>query len=161
MSTRESFDYLKPTSRLNVRDALEQANFDVVFWPKEKPAHPRFCYRWAFVQPGHAVALMIWYTQLQQGPEDIRVNLNVRDVWKRRPSLRRKCQDFEDAVAQSRSKKLPVRVIINAGTMGIDRGSSSQVKLRMLDPCRWRADSFDPYTGDMVLVRENSENLEE
>src|SRR5258705_10917656 len=58
---------LKPTEKLHVIDLVRAAGVDVSDWanfkggPKRAAMNPKYCYEWAFEQPGKVVVLNIWH----------------------------------------------------------------------------------------------------
>ena len=68
----ESSIVLKPRKRQRVIDLVQQSGVDVSDWANyanghENPgANPKYCYEWAFVEPGVTVVLNLWYDNLRE-----------------------------------------------------------------------------------------------
>lgn len=62
---------LRPTSKANVIDLVAAAGVDVSDWANFKggsakaAVNPRYCYEWAFEQPGKVAALNLWYEEME------------------------------------------------------------------------------------------------
>jgi hypothetical protein len=62
---------LRPSSRRRVIDLVRDAGIDVSDWAnygngrKPAAANPKYCYEWAFVEPGKVVVLNLWYADLR------------------------------------------------------------------------------------------------
>ncbi len=149
---------LQPRSRGLVRDLVGSAGIDVSDW--RTASDPRYCYEWAFVQPGEVIVLNLWYELLREEDGTIFQELNLRKSARDLKAAGHSSVQIRRAVAVDEAMRigfeqtLPVRVIINDGdrrTEGIRR--ASRVKTRRLDTSVWHVGAYDFVSGDAVIVR--------
>ena len=149
---------LQPRSRELVRDLVGSAGIDVSDW--RTASDPRYCYEWAFVQPGEVIVLNLWYELLREEDGTIFQELNLRKSARDLKAAGHSSVQIRRAVAVDEAMRigfeqtLPVRVIINDGdrrTEGIRR--ASRVKTRRLDTSVWHVGAYDFVSGDAVIVR--------
>ncbi len=82
---------LRPVEKRRVFDLVKEAGLDVSDWanfsrgPKWTAANPKYCYEWAFVEPGRVVILSLWHAQLQERRGTITWSRNLRDWIQRHP----------------------------------------------------------------------------
>jgi 5-methylcytosine-specific restriction protein A len=159
---------LKPTSRQLVMDLVRDAGLDVSDWQnfrggKERAAsNPKYCYEWAFVQPGASVVLNLWYENMRVGTSRIFQRLNLRrrasalakspsaTVWKARASK------VDQAIQIAYRQRSPIRVIVCDGKMRPSDDPSakaSQVQRRLLDPLSWAVTAYEWSSGECTLER--------
>jgi 5-methylcytosine-specific restriction enzyme A len=159
---------LKPTDKTRVIDLVEEAGLDVSDWantsrgPKWAAANPKYCYEWSFTKPGEIVVLNLWHAALREKNGNVTWSQNVRG-WFRDPSLRgaksiwrKRAETFDQAVQEAARGDLPIRAIINDGTMRDSKdpkAKASQVQRRLLDPLPWAVTSYDWSTGRCTLTR--------
>jgi 5-methylcytosine-specific restriction protein A len=159
---------LKPSASARVIDLVAAAGHDVSDWknfkgglPKEG-SNPKYCYEWAFVQPGRAVVLNLWYKDLQITDGNIVQCLNYRQHTLKLPQVAahgtwvKRAKAIDDAFALAANQALPVRVIVCDGKRRDvinNPEKSSSVSRRMLDPIPWSVTSYDPATGDCTITR--------
>ncbi len=156
---------LKPTSQRRVIDLVRQAGVDVSDWSNyehgaSKPgANPKYCYEWAFVQPGTLVVLNLWYESMVEVNGAIEQHFNFRGTTaqKEKSGTRRaRRRRMEEAVALAYRLGLPVRVIVLDGIrrpVEETKGKPSRVAARLLDPVPWAVTTYNDNTGEFVLRR--------
>lgn len=158
---------LRPTARRRVMDLLQEAGADVSDWAnygdgsKPPAANPKYCYEWSFVEP-RFVVLNVWFDDLFESDGTVSLSGNLREsaeiysepggkaVWRNRATR------FDQAVALAARKQLPIRAIICEGSRrrrDDPEQRASKVKGRVLDPKPWAVQTYDPATGNFVLVR--------
>lgn len=174
-------EQLRPVTKTNVIDLLEQVGHDVSPWsykeggvPVTTPAaNPSYCYEWAFGSEKEGVVLCVWHQSLKPVGERIEYRENLRSLGDRlsevaaasgrSPTDRNRARQqaarayrFDSLVRIAFNRLLPVRFIINDGNQA-DRDKlgegSSHVWKRALDDERWFVHEYDERTGDAVLVR--------
>ena len=65
-------DEMRPRSKELVMDLVRESGVDVSDWSKysggiqRASTNPKYCYEWAFVQPGQVVILNLWFEQLRE-----------------------------------------------------------------------------------------------
>jgi len=164
MRTFSTLDSLKPKQKQLVIEAAEAAGFNTTEW-KNSPtgaANPAYCYKWSFVQPGKVVVLNLWYRDFNENGKRIEYHLNPkRDAartphtaagrtWKSRASALN--ADIQFAIKQ----ELPIRVIVCDGKrrdVNELNPKASRVTARELDAEPWHVETYNPETGDYLLVR--------
>src|SRR2546428_13548293 len=117
---------LRPLERRRVFDLVREAGLDVGAWgnfsrgPKWAAANPKYCYEWAFVEPGRVVILNLWHAQLHENERTGTVTWseNLR-AWVRRhsdrtitPVWRKRAEAFDSAVREAAQDGLPIRIIV-------------------------------------------------
>jgi hypothetical protein len=159
---------LRPLRKHLVFDLVEEAGFDTTDWidsfssPTGYKANPKYCYEWAFVQPGRLIILNLWHPRMieEDGRIVTRSNFRSDAEFHRNMSGKRQWEEratrLDDAIQTALRDNLPVRVIILDGTMrekeNLDSAPSS-VKFRELDPEPWTITGYDWATGDFELTR--------
>jgi 5-methylcytosine-specific restriction protein A len=149
---------IKPRRRSLVIELVRDAGVDVTDWanfrggPTRAAMNPKYCYEWAFVEPGKVVVLSLWFESMRTQGLKIYQELNMRRradasakasgaaMWRTR-SLR-----FDGAVRTAYEQQLPIRVIVCDGQMrptGDEEASASKVEKRMLDPVPWAVAAYD------------------
>jgi len=149
---------LRPRARELVRDLVGSAGIDVSDW--RTASDPRYCYEWAFVQPGEVIVLNLWYELLREEGGTIFQELNLRKTARDLRAAGHSAVQIRRAVAVDEAMRvgfeqtLPVRIIINDGdrrTEGIRK--ASRVKARRLDTSVWHVGAYDFVSGHAVIVR--------
>lgn len=149
---------LRPRSRELVRDLVGSAGIDVSDW--RTASDPRYCYEWAFIQPGEVIVLNLWFELLREVGGTIFQELNLRKSARDLKAAGHSSVQIRRAVAVDEAMRigfeqtLPVRVIINDGDRrkeGIRK--ASRVKARRLDTSVWHIGAYDFVSGDAVVVR--------
>jgi 5-methylcytosine-specific restriction enzyme A len=145
---------LKPKTKPRLMDLVKEAGVNVREWEKSAPgaANPKFCYEWAFTEPGKVVVLTVWHDGMKKRGGKIWCRSSppssVQSVHTRR------WQSLLKAVRESYSKKIPIRVVISIGTRNPEYGTA-QVHYRSLDPVLWWVTQFHENRGTYTLVRGN------
>lgn len=156
-----------PHSKHKVIDLVREAGLDVSDWSNSRrgeegaSTNPKYCYEWAFAEPGALAVLNLWHAELIERDgavfrignfreDSARNRQHGRGVWAAR-ALR-----CDEALRLARVENLRVRVILNAGTkrqQGDPNARASVVTLRELDPASWVLAQYDDATGNFVLRR--------
>lgn len=80
---------LLPTQKPRLIDLLANAGVDVSDWKnfaggeRRAASNPKYCYEWAFIQPGKVVVLNLWYADLIEENGSIVQRLNYRELAKK------------------------------------------------------------------------------
>ncbi len=159
---------IAPKVKRNVMDLVAEAGLDVSQWSSYRgapAANPKYCYEWAFLQPGIGVVLNLWHPRCELDGEQIvqRNNLRVEEqayLRMKRPIWARRARRIDEAVGEAIRSKLPVRVILLDGSMRDVRDSEAgpaSITKRDLDPEFWTVREYDTATGAHVLVRGGTE----
>lgn len=159
---------LAPVKRELVIDLAAKAGIDASDWGdfkggKEKASvNPKYCYEWAFVEPGKVVVINLWHKALIEDGDLIYQKINMRQrsaqpvnssseaVWKRR------AEKFDKALQFALSERLPIRAVLCDGKMrdpNDPHAKASSVTKRMLDPAPWAITSYDQTTGEFIVTR--------
>ena len=156
---------LKPTRLQRVIDLVSQAGVNVTDWAnyangKNNPgANPKYCYEWAFVEPGTLVVLNLWYDNMLEVNGEVEQHFSFRGSAAReekngtRKARRRR---MEEAIALAYQSGLPIRVIVLNGkhrAPGDSTARPSTVSARLLDPVAWAVTANNIATGEVVLRR--------
>lgn len=160
---------IKPTERHRVMDLVQEAGVDVSDWanfregarPDRAASNPRYCYEWAFIEPGKVVVLNLWHVEMQQQDGAIFHSANIRrfgvDMGAMgRPNLEMRAARLDLALQTAVRARLPVRVIVLDGDIRDaenPESEASRVQNRFLDPEPWSVTSYDWITGDSTLTR--------
>ncbi|PWE16449.1 HNH endonuclease [Marinicauda salina] len=150
-------------------DAVAEAGVDVSDWgnyakgPTYAAANPKYCYEWAFVEPGKVVVLNLWFQKCEIENDRIiqrnnfRVDaLHFRQKKRPVPQWAARVDRLDDAVRTAAFGGVPLRVVFVDGQMqdaaDPDDGAS-KVTRRDLDPEPWRILFYDDETGEHVIER--------
>lgn len=169
-SSAQTLESLRPTRKDQVLDLVRRAGHDVSDWSASSSrgaagasTNPKYCYEWAFVEPGTGIVLNLWHQALSVTPAgDIVHRENFRvdaDVLARRvpgSARARRARRLVDALETAAREKLTIRVILNDGRrrdLSNPDSPASSVTKRELDPEPWRIVSYDWATGEHVLRR--------
>ena len=63
---------LKPIAKARVIDLVEAAGVDISDWSDFKggtaraAVNPKYCYEWAFIEPGKLVVLNLWWDNIRE-----------------------------------------------------------------------------------------------
>ena len=159
---------LKPTEKRRVIDLVEAAGVDVSDWSnvkggsKRAAVNPKYCYDWAFVQPGKVVVLNLWHGQMRPRRGTIVVDLDFRRYAQKRAQgkgravWRQRSARMDNAIRVAFTHGLPVRVVVIDGTRrswNDANARASSVARRELDPDRWSVTAYDSRTGQGLLMR--------
>ncbi len=160
-------DELRPHTRLRVYDLVQEAGVDVSAWAemkggaKKAASNPKYCYEWAFVQPGKVVVLNFWHDTLEMRDGRIVKDLNMRARAQKRRSEGisvwvGRAERMDTALRTALQDHLPVRVIVLDREMpdGIDgEDTASQASGRLLDPEPWAVTAYNWDTGACTVTR--------
>jgi 5-methylcytosine-specific restriction protein A len=169
-----TIDDLRPQQSARVIDLVAAAGHDVNDWKNFKgglakeASNPKYCYEWAFTQPGKAVVLNLWHEDLKEVNGKVFQHLNYRafaarlhktaaqGIWAKRSLA------MDAAFNLAATLALPVRVIICDGarrdvSMNPERASS--VLKRMIDPVPWAVTNYDSTSGECILTRGQAPHL--
>lgn len=161
---------LHPTKSRRIIDLVRQAGVDVTDWgnyaggPARAATNPKYCYEWAFVQPGRVVVLNLWHRNIRERRGVITFQDNFRASAVRHARLRtasskvraKRAANFDEAVKTAAAQKVPVRVAICEGRMRKrtdPKARVSKVTARMLDPVPWAVTTYHSPTGEFTLTR--------
>lgn len=156
---------LRPTRKHKVFDLVEEAGFDTSDWIASArrcavKANPKYCYEWAFVEPGKVAILNLWWDMFEEQPDGSIVHRhNFRaDASGNagKPTWVKRATALDEAVQQVHRKGIQLRVVINDGIKrkrGDPSSKPSRVMARHLDPRSWQVAAYDPVTGDHLLRR--------
>ena len=171
---------LRPKVKHAVRELVEAAGIDVSDWAIDRngvainnPNQNIYrSFKWSFGGSGEPIALCIWHEDIDwtSSPPTLTGNTKSQqddlnaladkaistDVRSRLGIKIRRTRDFQNAIYEAYSKRLPVRIILVEGkhTDIIDAATdSSKVSFRELDAVPWYPHAFDPYTGSFRIVR--------
>lgn len=145
---------IEPKQKPNVIDLVKSAGIDVSDWANcntHASRNPKYCYRWAFVEPGKVVLLNLWYDHMEEKRGGILMrNLNMRrhadNVSEPNKS---RALEFDEAIKTALRHKLPVRVMILHRKKPTDETASR----RALDTQSWTITDYDWKTGECTLTR--------
>lgn len=166
--TPSTLHELEPKAKHRVMDLVRAAGIDVRDWgnykrgPKYASTNPKYCYEWAFVEPGRIVVVNLWYGRLQVRRRVIFTEFNSRESIRKHSSVpghgvwRARAEKLHSAIREAIEHNLPIRAIINEGTMRSSGGTTakaSHVDYRLLDPFPWMVQSYDVKTGKYTLAR--------
>lgn len=157
---------IRPLERRRVMDLVAEAGVDVSDWANFKggaanaATNPRYCFEWAFVEPGVVVVLNIWFAKMQLIDGEICQELNLRreSLEATNPVWRRRAQRFDAAVQKAWRDKLPLRIIVCDGMAreGPDAEEAGRVQHRLLDPEPWSVTAYDWMSGACRISRSTS-----
>jgi len=157
-------DEIKPKERQRVFDLVRLAGVDVTDWSNYKSginkpaANPKYCYEWAFVEPGKLVVLNLWYDSMREVGGNIEHVLNFTEAaWTETNPIRKFRRDnMEKAVSIAYRTGLPIRIIVLDGVHQkslVTPDKPNKPKARLLDPSPWAVVNFNENTGDYLFRR--------
>lgn len=156
---------LQPTRKDHVFDLARAAGIDTSDWiassndPRGYKANPKYCYEWAFVEPGAVVVLNLWHDAMREENGLIVQRNNFRADARDnagKPTWVRRATKLDRTLQIALRDNLPVRVIINHGLMrykGDPRGDPSRVTARQLDPEPSTISEYNWDTGEHAITR--------
>lgn len=159
---------IRPRAKELVFDLVDAAGFDTADWiassndPRGPKANPKYCYEWAFLQPGKLVILNLWHRNMVEENghiiqrENFRSDAEFHKRVSRKSSWANRAARLDNFIQIALRDNLPVRVIINDGTMRDKRvvdSKPSHVTARELDPQPWAITGYDWATGAHELTR--------
>jgi hypothetical protein len=160
-----SLEALRPTRKDKVFDLVEEAGFDTADWIASAhncpvKANPKYCYEWAFVEPGKVAILNLWWDMFEEEPDgsivhrhNFRADANG-NIGK--PTWVTRATRLDQAVQSAAIAGLELRVIINDGrkrNRGDPHSRPSRVTARQLDPEPWTVTYYNRATGAHVITR--------
>jgi hypothetical protein len=143
-----------------IMDLVADAGIDVSAWgdfkggPSKARANPKYCYEWAFVDPGRAVVVTLWFGGLKPSTDgwiEQRFNLKTANLIERSSVRKARRDRLFGALLCAFRGALPVRVIVVDGKQGELGKSSSIVTLRKLDSVPWAVSAISE--GGEILLR--------
>lgn len=155
---------IAPKVKRNVMDLVADAGLDVRDWSSYRgapAANPKYCYEWAFMEPGVGVVLNLWHRRCEQDGARIIQRNNLRAdeqtyTSMKRPIWAKRARRIDQAIQAAIRGKLPIRIILLDGDMrdvGDNEAGPASISKRDLDPEYWSIRQYEPGTGAHVLVR--------
>lgn len=169
-SSAQTLESLRPTRKDQVLDLVRRAGHDVSDWSASSSrgaagasTNPKYCYEWAFVEPGAGIVLNLWHQAFSVTPsgeivhrENFRADAEVLALRVPGSARARRARRLVDALETAAREKLTIRVILNDGRrrdLSNPDSPASSVTKRELDPEPWTILSYDWATGEHVLRR--------
>jgi hypothetical protein len=157
---------IRPLTRRLVYDLAQEAGFDTSDWlassndslrPK---ANPKYCYEWAYEEPGKLIVLNLWHEEMAEEDGRIVQRGNMRseagahrEAGGRQQWINRALR-FDGALQSALRGGLPVRVIVLTRTAEkADPAKPSRVAFRALDDEPWTITNYDWISGEYELTR--------
>lgn len=158
---------LAPRKHERIIDLVAAAGVDVSDWANFKggaekaSTNPKYCYEWAFIEPGKLVVLNLWIESMEEQAGTISYPIRPRQLRKARSPqeatwIARKAR-MDEAIQYAYKHSLPVRVVICDGKMrnpADEKPKSSHVQKRSLDVATWAVTKYDVATGASVITRD-------
>jgi 5-methylcytosine-specific restriction protein A len=158
--------HLAPVEHHRVIDLVQEAGIDVSDWANcsggaaRAAVNPKYCYQWAFSDPGRLVVLNLWYGDLDEADGTLIERSNLWETEKKFRGVRGKealigrARGMDRAIRTAFEQGLRVRVVVCDGTRRDEQDArSSKVTRRLLDPVEWHVQDYDYETGNTTLVR--------
>lgn len=162
-------DPLKPIQRHRIYDLVRSAGVNVDDWgnykggPTKASQNPKYCYEWAFIEPGKFIVLALWFDNMQLTGEEIYQEPNprataeyIKSQTPKRGTTIGRARRMDNAIRLAYEQKLPVKVIVCDGQRR-DRSNPeskpSKVSGRKLDSVPWAVTKYDSSTGNCVITR--------
>jgi 5-methylcytosine-specific restriction enzyme A len=154
-NAKEELAALEPRSRPTLMSLVAEAGVDVSDWAISTSGHPasnpKYCYEWAFEEPGRCVVLNLWHRHMRVESDRIVHDINMRkfvaDHKAQLSTSQQRRALWMDAILQRAwLGRLPVRVIVLDGDIrDIEEEESgpSKVSYRRLDPEQWSVTRYD------------------
>ncbi|SFS34862.1 HNH endonuclease [Brevundimonas viscosa] len=169
-SPPQSLESLRPTVKDPVLDLVRRAGHDVSDWSASSSrgaagarTNPKYCYEWAFIEPGAGIVLNLWHQALSVTPagqivhrENFRADADALALRSPGSPRARRARRLVEALETAVREKLTIRVILNDGRrrdLADPHSAASSVTKRQLDPEPWTIVSYDWATGEHVLRR--------
>lgn len=159
---------IKPVKSLHIIDLVRESGVDVSAWSNSKrgengaSTNPRFCYEWAFLEPGKVLTLCLWHNQIIETDGELTYGFNLRTqaddlrAIPRRGHIARRALRMDEGIQHVLANNIPIRAIIVDGVtakLHEVEEKTSRVSRRLLDPEVWRVKHYDLKTGNCVLCR--------
>jgi len=166
-TTENTYNSLWPKGKESVHSILTRLGHNLSDWNNIKggaakaSVNPKHCYNWSFANPGKAVAICLWYAEIEYDETSLFQANNLRgdpvsdsivskNVWKRR------ARAVDGDVRLAYLNRLPIDAILLSGTRR-DRtdpsSKASRVSRRELDSVQWAVTEYDFESGDFLLTR--------
>lgn len=153
-------EQLRPTARSRVMDLVSEAGVDVREW-RNSPAgaaNPKFCYEWAFVEPGVVVVANLAHRDIIERHGKVLQPVDIGDLERGyaagNATRKRRLDMLARALDLAYQEELPLRVIVFDGELGDEaEGKPTCVDARMLDLVAWAVTTCDPIARRYVLSR--------
>jgi 5-methylcytosine-specific restriction protein A len=155
---------IEPKNKQRLIDLVKAAGVDVSAWAYFKGGeanaskNPKYCFEWAFVQPGRVVVLTLWHESMKELPDGaVFLEWNYRAF-----ALERKGHEglharrADEAIQAAVNGGLQLRVIVVAGRrrdITSPSEPSNKPDKRMLDPVPWLVSDYDAASGNCRLTR--------
>ncbi len=155
---------IMPKKRQRVMDLVSAAGVNVDDWgnykggSKNAAANPKYCYEWAFVEPGKVVVLNLWHEAMVERDGKAVREFNMRESAKNAEKViwGMRAVRMDKAIQEANKNKLPICVIVCSGSRrGFDqpKTEASKVEERLLDPTPWTVAAYDYNTGQCTLTQ--------
>lgn len=159
---------IKPTQKKRIYDLVRVAGVDVSDWsnskggPEKAASNPKYCYEWAYVEPGRLVVLNLWYDLMTIRDGQIVYDLNMRQLAEslrnqpNRGAAVKRALATDEIIQIAVAEELPVRVVVCEGrrrNLDDPESNASRVEKRLLDAVAWLISSYNDATGECVVVR--------
>ena len=159
---------LMPKTKNCVFDLVEEAGFDMQDWVESYSgganykANPKYCYEWAYIQPGKVVILNLWHADMTEKDGQVTHRGNYRrdaDFYRKsssKPQWVKRATTLDQAIRTARDGSLPVRVIVLKGKVrekDDPAATPSKVSFRELDGDPWTITAYNDATGEYELTR--------
>lgn len=154
---------LEPLEHHRVMDLVAAAGLDTTGWSNfaggasKASQNPKYCYDWSFEQANRAVVVNLWHRQMVAADGEVSVALTLRDRDVFKGIRRRRAEKLLGAIARADIARIPIRVIVNAGTITQSaedsRSTGTRVEKRLLDPMPWHVARCDMLAGSCLLRR--------
>jgi len=165
---RSELENIKPTRPLHIIDLVQQAGVDISAWSTSKRGekgasmNPRYCYEWAFLEPGKVLALCLWHKEIIDTDGELTYRFNLRTQAEelrtipRRGHIAKRALRMDEGIQHVIQNQIPIRgIIVDGVTAKLHEveEKTSRVKSRLLDPEPWHVKQYDLNTGKCVLCR--------
>lgn len=159
---------MQPTKKRRIYDLVESAGVDVSDWsnvkggPARAASNPKYCYEWAYVEPGKVVVLNLWFDSMKVRDGAVVQEFNMRqfaESQRRKPhggTTAKRALAMDRAVQVAFNQGLPVRVVVCDGSQrnpDDPNSRASRVNKRYLDSEPWSVTSYDQLTGKCSVTR--------
>jgi len=153
-------EQLRPRSLERIMDLVSATGVDTREWRESESgaANPKFCYEWAFVEPGKVAVVNLAHRDIvdEEGSVRQKVDLDaLKGSYAAGNSLRmRRLDSLAQALEAAFRTELPVRVVIFDGDLADESTAKpTRVSARELDAVPWAVTSCDATAGVYTLTR--------
>jgi 5-methylcytosine-specific restriction enzyme A len=151
---------LRPRSRERIMDLVSAAGVDTREWRESESgaANPKFCYEWAFKEPGKVVVVNLAHRDIVEDQGNVWQNIDLNALKTRYAAGNSKRMSRLDTLARELEvafrTELPVRVVIFDGDLADETTAKpTRVTSRELDAVPWAVTSCDPSARTYTLTR--------